>query len=129
MLLEQELKERTGKEEQYIDLLQRTQADFINYKHWIEREREEQAKFANADLILKLLPILDDFDRAKQSMPEDIAETDWTRGIELVRNNLTAILEAEGVSRIDAQDKNFDPPGSMKLYLTRKTINTKKAKL
>ena len=109
MLLEQELKEITGKQEQYIDLLQRTQADFIGYKRRVEREREERAKFAKADLILKLLPILDDFERGEQSMPDEISESDWIRGIELIRKNLTAILDNEGMRRIDAQDKEFNP--------------------
>ncbi|TET12722.1 MAG: nucleotide exchange factor GrpE [Dehalococcoidia bacterium] len=46
--------------EEYRDLLQRLQADFINYKRRVEREREEQTRSSNKALILKLLPILDD---------------------------------------------------------------------
>jgi len=104
-----ELEETTDREKEYLDLLQRTQADFINYRHRVEREREEQAKFAKADLVLKLLPILDDFNRAQQAMPPQIAEADWARGIELIKKNLMAALEEEGVSKIEAEGEDFDP--------------------
>ncbi len=104
-----ELEETTAREKEYLDLLQRTQADFINYKHRVEQEREEQAKFAKADLILKLLPILDDFNRAQETMPPEIAKADWARGIELIEKKLMAVLEEEGVSKIEAEGKDFDP--------------------
>jgi molecular chaperone GrpE len=109
MQSQQELEERTAKEEEYLDLLQRTQADFINYKHRVEREREEQTKFANADLILKLLPVLDNLNRAVETMSQEIARADWAKGIELIRKKLTAVLEEEGVSVIEAEGKDFDP--------------------
>lgn len=104
-----ELEETTAREKEYLDLLQRTQADFINYKHRVEREREEQEKFAKADLILKLLPILDDFNRAQEAMPPEISEADWARGIEVIRRKLMVLLEGEGVSKIEAEGKDFDP--------------------
>jgi len=109
MQSQQELEERTAKEEEYLDLLQRTQADFINYKRRVEREREEQTKFANADLILKLLPVLDDLNRAEKVMPKEIAKADWAKGIELIKKKLTVVLEEEGVSVIEAEGKDFDP--------------------
>ena len=105
----QELEETTAAEKDYLDLLQRVQADFINYKHRVERERDEQAKFAKADLILKLLPVLDDFSRAQETMPPEVASSDWAKGIELVERKLMTILEEEGVSRIEAEGKDFDP--------------------
>ena len=104
-----ELEETTDREKEYLNLLQRTQVDFINYRHRVEREREEQAKFAKANLILKLLPILDDFNRAQEAMPPQIAEADWARGIELIRKKLMAVLEEEGISKIEAEGKDFDP--------------------
>ena len=104
-----EVEERTDREQEYLDLLQRTQADFINYKRRVEREREEQAKFAKADLILKLLPVLDDLNRAREAMPPGVASTEWAGGIELIEKKLMAILEEEGVSRIEAEGKTFDP--------------------
>ena len=104
-----ELEEVTAREKEYLDLLQKTQADFINYKHRVEEERDVQSKFAKADLILKLLPVLDDFDRAQEAMPPEIAEADWAKGIELIKRNLMTVLEEEGVSRIEAEGRDFDP--------------------
>ncbi len=104
-----ELEETTAREKEYLDLLQRNQADFINYRRRVEREREEQAKFAEAELILKLLPILDDFNRAQEAMPPEIAEADWARGVELVKKKLMAVLKEEGLSKVEAEGKDFDP--------------------
>ncbi|MBL7119194.1 MAG: nucleotide exchange factor GrpE, partial [Dehalococcoidia bacterium] len=104
-----EVEQTTEREKEYRDLLQRVQADFINYKHRVEEEREGQAKFAKADLILKLLPLLDDFRRAGKTMPEATANSDWAQGIKLVEKKLAALLEEEGVSKIDAEGKDFDP--------------------
>lgn len=109
MQSQQELEEATAEEKKYLDLLQRTQADFINYKHRVEREREEQVKFAKADLVLKLLPVLDDLNRAQEAMPAEVAHADWARGIGLIERKLTAILEEEGVSKVEAEEKDFDP--------------------
>ena len=104
-----EMEQTTEREKEYRDLLQRVQADFINYKHRVEEEREGQVKFAKADLILKLLPLLDDFRRAGKTMPEATVNSDWAQGIKLVEKKLVALLEEEGVSKIDAEGKDFDP--------------------
>ncbi|MFC1924228.1 nucleotide exchange factor GrpE [Chloroflexota bacterium] len=105
----QVFEEATVEENEYLDLLRRTQADFVNYKRRVERERDEQARFAKADLVLKLLPVLDDFNRAQAVMPVEMAHTDWARGIRLIEKKLTAVLEEEGLSKIEADGKGFDP--------------------
>ena len=95
--------------EEYRDLLQRLQADFINYKRRVEREREEQTKSANRELIVKLLPVLDDFARALGTVPEEMADADWVQGMALIERKLRATLEEEGLKRIDAEGRDFDP--------------------
>jgi len=104
-----EIEQTTEREKEYRHLLQRVQADFVNYKHRVEQEKEGQAKFAKADLILKLVPLLDDFKRAGKTMPEATANSDWAQGIKLIEKRLVALLEEEGVSKIDAEGKDFDP--------------------
>jgi molecular chaperone GrpE len=102
--------EKTNAEaEECRDLLQSLQADFINYKRRVEREREEQTKSANRELILKLLPVLDDFARALGTVPQEMADADWVQGMALIERKLMAILEEEGLERIDAEGKEFDP--------------------
>jgi molecular chaperone GrpE len=102
--------EQTNTEaEEYRDLLQRLQADFVNYKRRVEREREEQTKSANRELILKLLPVLDDFARALGTVPQEMADADWVQGMALIERKLMATLEEEGLKRIGAEGKDFDP--------------------
>lgn len=103
------IEEVTAREREYLDLLQRTRADFINYKRRVEQEQDERSKFAKADLIVKLLPVLDDFRRAQEAMSPEIADAEWVKGIEIIKRNLMAVLEEEGVSRINAEGEDFDP--------------------
>lgn len=109
MQSKQLLEDTTMREKDYLDLLQMTQADFINYKHRVERERAEQAKFAKADLVLKLVPVLDDLNRARQAMPAKIARADWARGIELIEKKLNTVLKEEGLNKIEAVGEVFNP--------------------
>jgi len=70
--LKQALAEEKARAEANLAGWQRAQADFINYKRRSEQEKEEIGKFANSILILSLLPILDDWERALASIPDDI---------------------------------------------------------
>jgi len=88
---------------------QRAQADFANYKKRSEQEKEEIVRFANAGLVLKILPILDDFERAIDSIHEDLAKHNWTDGIKIIERKLRSTLEAQGLSPIKAVGEPFDP--------------------
>ena len=87
---------------------QRAAADFSNYKRRTEDERKAVNLMANAVLLSRLLEVIDDFDRALESVPEDIHEG-WLDGIRLVERKLQALLEAEGVTPIEAVGQPFDP--------------------
>ena len=89
--------------------LQRMAADFANYRKRNEAERTEFAKFAKADLITKLLDVLDGYDRALASVPEDLKGQPWVEGMWLVERKLRQILESEGLEPIDSLGKAFDP--------------------
>jgi len=69
----------------------------------------EVSQFANTTLMLSLLPILDDLERALTSTPHQMAELDWVDGIRLIERKLRASLEAQGLSQIRALGKPFDP--------------------
>jgi molecular chaperone GrpE len=98
-----------AKAEEYLAGWQRTQADFINYKRRTEREKEEISKFANTILILSLLPIIDDLERALTSIPPRLAKFSWVDGIRLIERKLQTSLEAQGLSQIKALGEPFDP--------------------
>ena len=60
-------------------------------------------------LILDLLPILDDFERAFASLPVELDEQNWTDGIRLIYNKVKAVLETQGLAEIKARGEYFDP--------------------
>ena len=97
------------KVEEYLDSWKRTQADFINYKRRAEQEKREMGDYANTQLILTLLPVLDDFMRAFEAIPPKYAKTGWVDGIRLVEQKLRTTLEAQGLSPIKALGETFDP--------------------
>ncbi|MCL5265772.1 MAG: nucleotide exchange factor GrpE [Chloroflexi bacterium] len=107
--LKRQLEEETAKADDYLKHWQRTQADFINYKRRVEQERADQLKYANASLILKILPVIDDFDRAFASLPHEVQQMTWFDGIALIDRKLRFVLEQEGVTAIEALGKDFDP--------------------
>lgn len=107
--LKQALVEEKEKTEDYLANWQRAQADFINYKRRNEQEKEETARFANTTLMLTLLPVLDDLERALASIPPRIAKISWVDGIRLIERKLRASLHAQGLSPINAVGKPFDP--------------------
>jgi molecular chaperone GrpE len=107
--LKQALAEEKAKAEANLANWQRSQADFINYKRRSEQEKEEIGKFANSILMLSLLPILDDLERAFESIPLHLAKLTWVDGIRLIERKLQASLEAQGLSPIKAMGEPFDP--------------------
>ena len=106
--LERELAEATSRAEQNLYNWQRSAADFSNFKRRVDEERSMQAQFSTAVLIGKLLGVLDDFDRALESAPDDVPES-WLEGIRLVERKLRNVLESEGVTAIEAVGQPFDP--------------------
>jgi molecular chaperone GrpE len=89
--------------------LQRMAADFANYRKRNDAERVEFAKFAKADLITKLLDVLDGYDRALASVPDDMKGQPWVEGMWLVERKLRQILDAEGLEPVESLGKPFDP--------------------
>jgi len=107
--LEQSLAEEMQKAAEYLANWQRTQADFINYKRRTEEERAEFNSFANANLILAILPVLDDLERALGAMPVRISKSEWAEGIRLVERKFQTILQGMGVIPMISIGETFDP--------------------
>ncbi|MEK7861979.1 MAG: nucleotide exchange factor GrpE, partial [Chloroflexota bacterium] len=89
--------------------LKRMTADFANYRKRNDAERAEFAKFAKADLIARLLDVLDGYDRALATVPDEVRSQPWVEGMWLVERKLRQILEAEGLEPIDSIGRPFDP--------------------
>jgi molecular chaperone GrpE len=107
--LEKILAETKQKADDYLDSWKRAQADFINYKRRADQEKMEMGVYANTQLILSLLPVLDDFERAVDSLTPKLARMDWVHGVRLVERKLRTTLEAQGLSPIKAVGEDFDP--------------------
>jgi len=98
-----------AKVEELTNDLQRMTADFANYRKRNESERNEFAKFAKSDLIARLLDVLDGYDRALATVPEELKGQPWVEGMWLVERKLRSILDAEGLEPIDSLGTPFDP--------------------
>ena len=103
---EKEVEEKDKKIEDYISQLQRLQADFENYKKQTTKRQQDIVQYANEVLILKLLDVYQDFERAMENCKtvEDLQE-----GLEIIYNKLKEILEKEGLEEIPALGEKFDP--------------------
>jgi molecular chaperone GrpE len=107
--LNKRLEDTSKRTEEYLALAQRVKADFMNYKRRVEQEREEQTRLSQSGLMLKLLPVLDDLERAMDSVRADLAGLHWVQGIGHINRKLQNVLESEGLERIDAVGQEFDP--------------------
>jgi molecular chaperone GrpE len=106
--LQEELDSLRGKVDAYLDLAQRTQADFANYKKRIERERESDVEIAQAAIVRSLLSILDDFDRAVGVAPAP-SEGSFAEGVTLIHRKLQQWLDTHNVQKVDQVGETFDP--------------------
>ena len=95
--------------DKYLANWQRAQADFANYKKRMEQERAESAKFVNALLMTSLLAVVDDLERALDSIEPKLAGFTWVDGINLIYRKLMTTMESQGLSKIEAQGQDFDP--------------------
>ncbi len=83
--------------------LQRTRADFENYRKRVEIEKDQAKKTGQYSAILKLLPVIDNIERAITHLPEDLKENAWAKSVVALTKNLDKSLEALNVKRIDAK--------------------------
>ncbi len=103
---EKQLEEETKKAKEYLDHLQRLQAEFDNFRKRTEQEKQYIIKQANSELIQKLLVILDSFELAFKTQKKD---DEFSKGIKLIFSEIYTILEKEGLKKIECLGKKFDP--------------------
>jgi molecular chaperone GrpE len=104
----EELKDSTGEQKDYYEMLLRTQAEFENYKKRTEKEKCGFRDFANAQLVKDLLVVIDDFQSALAS-PTEGADEQFVKGMELIFKNFFGVLEKEGLGEIRPENESFDP--------------------
>lgn len=107
--VEQLLAAAQAEAEDYKDRWLRSQAEFANARKRMEKQRLDAYGNATANVIDKLLPIVDDFDRAMENLPAEIEGHSWLEGIQLVQRKLLATLDTFNVTPIEAVGQPFDP--------------------
>ncbi len=107
--IEEQLANAKEDAQKYLGNWQRAEADFQNYKRRVEQERSESRRFASAALIINVLPILDDLERALGSLDARLAGLTWFEGIALIHRKLLVLLDNAGVTPIQAEGQQFDP--------------------
>lgn len=88
---------------------QRARAEFANYKKRVERERTEVFQRASLDTLKTLLPVIDDFDRAFDNIPEEINDNPWIGGVSMILRKFENVLEKYEIEVINPAGEPFDP--------------------
>ena len=107
--LKKQLEECQKLREEYLAGWQRARADFLNYKKEEMERIGEFFKYANLNLILKFLPILDNFEIAEKKLPENLKTDVNVKGILQIKNQILEFLKNQGVEKIKSVGEKFDP--------------------
>lgn len=95
--------------DEFLDQLQRSRAEFANYRRRTEQERGAIRQIANQALLAQILPVYDDLQRAIAAIPAGQRDSPLAEGVGLIERKLWSILERAGVSAIAAEGEAFDP--------------------
>jgi len=107
--LRQELESCKSQAAEYLEGWQRARAEFVNYKKRADKERDDAYQNGVIDTFRKLLPVVDDFDRAVANVPPEMANTDVIKGFVLIHRKLLGLLESAGVKVINPVGEVFNP--------------------
>jgi molecular chaperone GrpE len=101
--------EKSLKADEYLDHLQRLKAEFENYRKRVSREKSELAAYLKQDLVLELIDVYDNLNRAVTASKNNEENSGLKEGVEIIVNRFWAVLEKNGVSRIECEGQKFDP--------------------
>ncbi len=107
--LEQEIERLKAQSQHHLDQWRRTAANLENYRRRVEKERGEIVKAGQATVIAQLLPVLDDLQRAFQTLPSTLRGLTWIDGVALIERKIDVVLEQHGLKEIEALGQPFDP--------------------
>lgn len=103
------LRARAGERDQYLDLLQRTRAEFENYQKRNQKDRDQERRYMTSMAFADLLPVLDNLERAMAAARQADEKGPLVDGVAMVLNQFLDVFKRHGVTRIEAQDQPFDP--------------------
>ena len=100
---------RDQKIEDLTDQLKRTMAEFDNFRKRTEKEKSAMFERGAKDILEKILPVVDNFERGLAAIPEEAKDGSFAKGMEMIYKQLIKMLEDVGVTPIEAVGKEFDP--------------------
>lgn len=106
---DKELKSLKSELEDYKNRFMRLSADFKNYKKRVEKEKNDIYKFGSEKIVIDILPIIDNFERAVESSQSNEEANGLLDGIQMILKQLIDVLKKHGVEEIDAINQEFDP--------------------
>lgn len=107
--VEAELAKLKADAAEYLEGWQRARAEFTNYRKRVDREKEDMFLEARITVLAKFLPVIDDFARAIENIPEELIEHNWTQGVRLVNDKFATLLQNNGLVEINPVGELFDP--------------------
>jgi molecular chaperone GrpE len=102
------LRKKAEERDQYLDLAQRSRAEFENYQKRIQRDREQERQYMAGQFVLDILPVLDNLERATAAAMQAGEKGPLVQGVGLVQQQFLDLLKRYGVTRIHAEGKPFD---------------------
>lgn len=107
-VLQQEMMHLQSELNRFRDLAGRAQADLQNAKARVEREADDLRKYASESLVRKILPTLDNFQRAFQHIPEDLKDHEWVKGVSAIEADLMKQMSDVGLKRMQSLNQPVD---------------------
>lgn len=107
--LQSRLEQEQKQSKEYLDAFQRARADFLNLKRRTDQERTTISADARERMILRVLPIVDDFERALANVPENLKGEPWVNGVNMIEKKFKTLLEQENITELPALNTEFNP--------------------
>jgi molecular chaperone GrpE len=104
-----ELETARAERDAYLDQLQRTAAEFANYRRRTDQERAQLVPVVRKDVVAQFLPVIDDFERALSLIPGDEQSKSWVAGLQMIDHKFRGILDRVDAKIIDPIGEPFDP--------------------
>lgn len=95
--------------DEYLDQLQRSRAEFVNFRRRSDQERAQLRDFVARDISSHFIPVIDDFERAMTMAPSDPDDAKFVQGVEMIHAKLKSVFDRLGVTKIEAVGQPFDP--------------------
>ncbi|MDQ3613747.1 MAG: nucleotide exchange factor GrpE [Chloroflexota bacterium] len=104
-----ELAQAIAERDNYLDQLQRSVAEFTNYRRRSDQERSNLVPMIRRDVLAQFIPVIDDFERALGQLSEDDRNNGWVAGFAMINTKLQGVLERSGVLEVNPLHEPFDP--------------------